>query len=426
MSAWKDFGRLAVFAVSVAVPVGVFAGSFEDGILVTDRAETAVAPVDAPAVAPVDAEIVLPGESILVQPEDVQPQEVESAEDLVVGPVSESIVAPESFSDPCDQCGAVGCTSCCDEGCGRSGWLQAAGYFNRLLRPADPRWVGQVDALMLWQGNIASRPLYTDNTTGLTALDVNQAQTAMSAGPRFGLFLNLDDCYAIEGNYFNVRSFEGQKTTPLTAAGYDMNNIAGLTYPGIDQAQVTTSGQIQSAELNWRRRQCGLPITWLAGFRWVEWNQRLQVTDVYSVPVAGVDSVNVVTGNDLYGAQAGMDLGLWNSGGRFTVNGIGKAGIFYNTAFQRTDVPTEPTPVTANAMAEQTAFFGELGVNSSLRLTKWLSWRAGYSLFWISGVAIPASQLSLVNQPAPNDVATINTNGSVLLHGVTTGLEARW
>ena len=83
-------------------------------------------------------------------------------------------------------------------------------------------------------------------------------------------------------------------------------------------------------------------------------------------------------------------------------------------------------PLTADARAQQTAFFGELGVNSSLRLTRWLSWRAGYSLFWISGVAIPASQLSLVNQPAPNDVATINTNGSVLLHGVTTGLEARW
>jgi hypothetical protein len=248
----------------------------------------------------------------------------------------------------------------------------------------------------------------------------------MSAGPRYGLFFNLDDCYAIEGNYFDVQSFSAQRATPLTAGGYTMNNLAGLDFTGIDTAQVSTSGHIQSAELNWRRRQCGLPITWLAGFRWVQWNQRLQVTDEYSTPSPGVDTVNVITGNDLYGGQAGMDLGLWNSGGRFTVNGIGKAGIFYNTAFQRTDIPTEPAVAPAAAIAEQTAFFGEVGVNSSLRLTKWLSWRAGYSVFWLSGVAIPANQLSLVNQPAPNDVATINTNGSVLLHGVTTGLEARW
>ena len=278
---------------------------------------------------------------------------------------------------------------------------------------------------MLWQGNVASRPLYTDNTTGLTALDVNQARTAMAAGPRYGLFLNLDDCYAIEGNYFNVRSFAGERSTAPTYDGYMMKDIAGLPYT-VDWAQVMTSGQIQSAELNWRRRQQGgLPITWLAGFRWVEWNQRLQVNDVYAYG-AGVDTVNVVTGNDLYGGQAGMDVALWNRGGFLKVDAVGKAGIFYNNAFQRTGVPTEFVPLTAYAKAEQTAFFGEFGVNSSLRLTKWLSWRAGYSLFWISGVAIPANQLSLVNQPAPNDVATINTSGSVLLHGVTTGLEARW
>jgi hypothetical protein len=52
----------------------------------------------------------------------------------------------------------------------------------------------------------------------------------------------------------------------------------------------------------------------------------------------------------------------------------------------------------------------------------------GYVLFWLNGVALPADQLSTTNL---NDVtapvgATINTNGSVLLHGATTGLEARW
>lgn len=420
MSAWKDFGRLAVFAVAAVGPAAVFAGGFEEGILVTDRAETVVSPAD--------AQVALPGESILVQPE----------EDVVVGPAFEPLEtpmpaaasyggeppAPESYSVSCDQCGTVGCISCCDAGC--TSCTVTDGCINRILGPANPRWVAQVDALMLWQANVASRPLYTDSATGLTSLDVNQAQPPMSAGPRYGLFFNLDDCYAIEGNYFDVQSFSAQRATPLTAGGYTMNNLAGLNFTGIDTAQVSTSGQIQSAELNWRRRQCGLPITWLAGFRWVQWNQRLQVTDEYSTPSPGVDTVNVITGNDLYGGQAGMDLGLWNSGGRFTVNGIGKAGIFYNTAYQRTDISTQPAVAPAAAIAEQTAFFGEVGVNSSLRLTKWLSWRAGYSVFWLSGVAIPANQLSLVNQPAPNDVATINTNGSVLLHGVTTGLEARW
>jgi len=59
-----------------------------------------------------------------------------------------------------------------------------------------------------------------------------------------------------------------------------------------------------------------------------------------------------------------------------------------------------------------------------VRLTDWLSWRAGYSLLWLSGVATSADQLSRTTFTPPT--ATINTHGSVLLHGVTTGLEARW
>jgi hypothetical protein len=65
-------------------------------------------------------------------------------------------------------------------------------------------------------------------------------------------------------------------------------------------------------------------------------------------------------------------------------------------------------------------------VNASLRITDWLSWRAGYSLFWLSCVATPSDQLSVTNVAVDPPIASIDTNGSVLLQGVTTGLEARW
>jgi hypothetical protein len=67
-----------------------------------------------------------------------------------------------------------------------------------------------------------------------------------------------------------------------------------------------------------------------------------------------------------------------------------------------------------------------VGANASVRLTDWLSWRAGYSVFWLGCVATPAEQLSATNLAGNTPTALINTNGSVLLHGVTTGLEARW
>ena len=55
----------------------------------------------------------------------------------------------------------------CDEGCPQPGMCDKPGLCNRIFGHACPRWVVQVDALMLWQGNIASRPLFAavDPTT---------------------------------------------------------------------------------------------------------------------------------------------------------------------------------------------------------------------------------------------------------------------
>ena len=63
-------------------------------------------------------------------------------------------------------------------------------------------------------------------------------------------------------------------------------------------------------------------------------------------------------------------------------------------------------------------------MNATIPIRQWLVWRVGYSLFWLSGVATAAEQLSVVD--AELGTAGIDTNGSVLLQGVTTGVEARW
>ena len=321
----------------------------------------------------------------------------------------------------------IGCTACDGQGCEA---CSGTGVDSGFCGPACPRWVVQIDALMLWQGNIASRPLFASYDTATTAigptlLDANQARTALSAGPRVGVLYNVDTTYAIEGNYFQVRPFNGEA---LVQPGYTLieRSLAGFSDEGFDGAQLLTNGAIQSAELNWRRRECWCPVTWLAGFRWVEWNQSMQIIEHLGGSPFG--TYTATTGNDLYGGQVGLDLGLWNAGGPFTVNGIGKAGVFYNTAFQRTSYQDAGVASSAAAVADQTAFFGELGINGSLRLTEWLSWRVGYVFFWLNGVAVPADQLSTTNlNPAtPPLGATINTNASVLLQGVTTGLEARW
>ena len=145
----------------------------------------------------------------------------------------------------------------------------------------------------------------------------------------------------------------------------------------------------------------------------------------------GTGNIDTNVGNNLYGGQVGADMRLWNRGGNWRINGIGKAGIFYNSAsFQRSTAgfvtaTGDDYPLgTVAATADQTAFFGEVGLNSTYWITNWLAWRAGYTVMWAAGVAVAPEQFPL--NSFGDGTASINTNGSVLLHGVTTGIEARW
>ena len=295
-----------------------------------------------------------------------------------------------------------------------------------------PTWEAQVDALFLWQGNIPSRPLYLDSATGATALDANQLYAPAAIAPRYALTYHRDDCRAIEVNYFQVWGFNAsQAIGPLVDGtgngGYTMNNLLGQSFPGIGGAIATSSAQIQSLEVNLRRTDGGM-IEWISGFRWLEWGQGLNIQDasVANFGIVGGDIADINTLNSLYGWQWGGDMMLWNAGRWLRVNGIAKAGVYYNhQASQNTFYTDFNSPDVNLASANDTvSFVGETGVNASLALTNWLSWRAGYTLFWLGGIATPASQLGLTNVTA--GTTSINTNGSVFLHGVNTGLEARW
>lgn len=285
-----------------------------------------------------------------------------------------------------------------------------------------PHWTGQVDALMLWDGAIASRPLYIDSSSSLPALDANQLQPAVTAAPRYALMYYRDACRAIEVNYFELWGFNATRTLPTTAGGYTMSNLAGYDFSQVDTATATAAGHIKSFEGNLRRSSGG-SIRWITGFRWVEWGQQLGITDTWS---SGTDAFDARTLNNLYGWQWGADAMLWNVGGPLRVNGVGKAGVYYNhQAVQSTTYSDGvSTPVALADTRDTVAFVGEVGLNASLAITHWLAWRAGYSVFWLGGLAVPASQLSVTD--VVGGTASINTNGSVLLHGVTTGLEARW
>ena len=298
-----------------------------------------------------------------------------------------------------------------------------------LTNHADAVWTGHIDALWLWRGNVPGLPLAT-NEAGAVILDANDADPIAATGPRVGIIRRIGECYAIEGNYLNVGTFSGNARLRNTGEVYFAESLASIEPVGeITSARASTWSVFKSAEFNGRGLTGG-PITWLAGFRWVEWDDRVGIDYDYG-PDNGFDSFDARTGNNLYGGQIGADMLLWNTEGILRVDGIAKAGVFYNhAAYQRTsaefvDSIGDVTPLgSVSATDDTVSFMGEVGVNASVSITRWLAWRAGYSVFWLSGVATAPQQF------AASDLAegtgSVNTNGSVLLHGVTTGLEARW
>lgn len=327
-----------------------------------------------------------------------------------------------------------------DEEVSLASWLSsyasgAAGGYGHTGRIGDrccPKWEAQVDALFFWQGNLPSRPLYIDSATGATALDANQLQSKAAIAPRYSITYNRDECRAIEVNYFQLYGFTAQQQLgpAVDPAGNGPFTAAELVNPPYDQiagAIVTSSAHIQSLEVNLRRTDGGM-IEWISGFRWLEWGQQLGIGDVgvSGGSIDGGDIIGITTLNNLYGWQWGADMMLWNAGRWVRINGVAKAGVYYNhQAAQNTTYTDFFNPdVNVRDGEDTVSFVGETGLNASFALTNWLSWRAGYTFLWLGGVATPTGQLGLTD--ITTSTSAVNSNGSAYLHGVTTGLEARW
>jgi hypothetical protein len=189
---------------------------------------------------------------------------------------------------------------------------------------------------------------------------------------------------------------------------------------------------VQSLEFNHHRCH-GKHIRWLAGFRWVEWQEQFTLQDTVTTTAPVINDL-YQTGciNSLYGGQIGADVYLlslpW-----LRVDSVVKAGAYYNNASQASEYTTNDTtfPGTAAVTVGQSpascAFVGEVGMTGTLPITSNLDIRVGYFGLWLSGIAQPTQQLSGQQlTPGTPAAGTLVTNGGVLLQGVSLGLEGRW
>lgn len=306
----------------------------------------------------------------------------------------------------------------------------------------DPVWSGRAEALLLWRDAPQGLPLFNTFTGGLStgpALNAADLASGMAAGPRFTLFRHTGDDGAIEFNFLRVQFFEASRALPETNGGYQLANLqegifccpSGVPLNAVDGG---LSSGLQSFEIN-RRLPTEGRWQWLAGFRWAQWNEQARI-DAAWLPIGQIaprSTFATTTNNDLYGLQIGGDSILCGLGRSFRVEGLGKAGIFWNRAVQSSSNSYSGDPVqdaftlsTARSVS-RAAFVGEVGATAVYDVFDWLSLRAGYAAFWLGGLATAPNQFDDQCLCPLDPVRTaVDTGGSVFVHGLTLGLETRW
>jgi hypothetical protein len=183
---------------------------------------------------------------------------------------------------------------------------------------------------------------------------------------------------------------------------------------------------LYNTEINFRR-PVNNRVTWLAGFRWVETFDHWRLNG--TLPAAGVNAaLNLTTANHLYGAQTGLDLRLWDRGGPFRFEGLFKAGIFGNAANQRTTDQSTIGSTTVFSAAvganrPQVAFVGDIALTGVYQITNALSFRGGYQLLWINGLALATDQVPALSLPNSTGLRSV---GGVFYHGAFVGGELRF
>ncbi|WP_425613425.1 BBP7 family outer membrane beta-barrel protein [Anatilimnocola sp. NA78] len=321
---------------------------------------------------------------------------------IVYGPACETVMAPScdtplysGFHPPMFEAAPT-----CDAAAGGACYCSCV-----------PTWTFRAEALLWNRSGGADVPL----VTAPVAISSGDLDTGWAAGPRLtairhGIF---GSCWDAEVSYFGIDGWNGTanladidnfQTTPVT-------NIVGVA-PGT----IAYTSSLHSAEFNLRRAHSDW-VTWLVGFRAVQVGERLNLN-------AGGATISTDTINHLYGAQLGLDLRFLDCG-TWYVNGLGKAGIYGNTADQvtRTAGVGGALPFVTSG-GNQTSFVGEVGLNAGYRLTDRFSLLAGYSVVWVDGVALAPDQLAGTN--VTTGVSAINANGSLVYHGFNFGLEYGW
>ncbi|MGW8256745.1 MAG: BBP7 family outer membrane beta-barrel protein, partial [Thermoguttaceae bacterium] len=222
-------------------------------------------------------------------------------------------------------------------------------------------------------------------------------------------------------------------TGPMAQGNLATNPPAYFLARSGDFSLVSYESQLRSAELTlWRRWNSRVRLG--AGFRWIEFNDRLSsntlfVRDPVSVPAMIYFNAN----NDMYGFQLAGEVLLY-SHNRLRIEAVGKAGIYGLAANEASALDQSVVEVHARAFdsAGAASFAGELDFLGTFELNRHWSIICGCQLLWLEGIALASDQIDntgSLNYPLSDPIiasTTLDSGGGIFAHGATVAMEFRW
>jgi hypothetical protein len=337
-----------------------------------------------------------------------------------------------------------------------------------------PLWTFSAEAIVLGRMGGANQTLVgllpggmqfaaTQNASALAAeaFNSNQFSQGFSAGPKISVTYHDESGYGAEFSYFNIFTQSATKTVgPTNPADWLVMYAPGafwqtqdFAYQGMAWKDATN---LYNAEAN-GRLDLSPRVTVLGGFRWLQLNDTLVgwltpadrsepnwktpclIAPSPSCTLSGVGSGDppwtypayppfwtAKTQNNLYGAQIGVDAKLLEFG-RFSIDGVIKAGVFDNDAKQSALVSMAKTLFPTQAAANHAAFVSEAALQAKYQLAKGLALKVGYEALWLDGVALAPGQIRETYTTAPPAVSAralgVSCGSNVLFQGATFGLE---
>ncbi|MCE5267605.1 MAG: BBP7 family outer membrane beta-barrel protein [Planctomycetaceae bacterium] len=273
------------------------------------------------------------------------------------------------------------------------------------------------------------------STPGTVVLNGDDLQQGFSAGPKLGLIRRGDNGCDFELSYFQIDGWNDYRSIGPTHDDWLVMRAAGnfLQTQDLKDTQMMAwdySSRLYNAEFNvrWNVRD---RLALLTGFRWANLSEELQGT-LPELPGTWPDRRdpfwNTNVRNNLYGFQIGADGKLLERG-RFSMDGLVKAGVFLNNAVETTAVSIDRSMYSESASTNQVACLGELGLQCKYRVTQRLLLKLGYEAIWLQGVALAPGQISDTYCYCADRRNTyvqalgVNCGSGVFYHGATAGLE---